>query len=126
MLRPADAEVLSRARAAWSAKAGAHALMVLPASTLCLWFWVWYQLGRSEWKPLAGAVAIYVLAFIGLAYSLFPFVVIDRLTIWDAAAHPSALSFVLVGTIIVLPFIIGYTVWSYRVFRGKTGELRYA
>ena len=95
------------------------ALMVLPASTLCLWFWVWYQLGRSEWKPFAGAVAIYVLAFIGLAYSLFPFVVIDRLTIWDAAAHPSALSFVLVGTIIVLPFIIGYTVWSYRVFRGK-------
>ena len=66
-----------------------------------------------------GAVAIYVLAFIGLAYSLFPFVVIDRLTIWDAAAHPSALSFVLVGTIIVLPFIIGYTVWSCRVFRGK-------
>src|SRR5688572_2765277 len=95
------------------------ALMVLPASTLCLWFWVWYQLGRSEWKPFAGAVAIYVLAFIGLAYSLFPFVVIDRLTIWDAAAHPSALMFVLVGTVIVLPFIIGYTVWSYRVFRGK-------
>ena len=95
------------------------ALMVLPASTLCLWFWVWYELGRSEWKPFAGAVAIYVLAFVGLAYSLFPFVVIDRLTIWDAAAHPSALTFVLVGTVIVLPFIIGYTVWSYRVFRGK-------
>ena len=95
------------------------ALMVLPITTLCLWFWVWYQLPRSDSKPFAGAVAIYVLAFLGLAYSLFPFVVIDRLTIWDAAAHPSALTFVLVGTIIVLPFIIGYTVWSYRVFRGK-------
>jgi len=95
------------------------ALMVLPGGTLGVWLWVWYCLGKSDWKPFAGAVAIYVLAFIGLAYSLFPYVVMDRLTIWDAAAHPSALSFVLVGTIIVLPFIIGYTVWSYRVFRGK-------
>jgi cytochrome d ubiquinol oxidase subunit II len=64
-------------------------------------------------------VAIYALAFIGLAYSLFPFVIIDRLTIWEAAAHPSALVFVLVGTLIVLPFIIGYTIYAYRVFRGK-------
>jgi cytochrome d ubiquinol oxidase subunit II len=64
-------------------------------------------------------VAIYVLAFIGLAYSLFPYVVMDRMTIWEAAAHPSALVFVLVGTGVVLPFIIGYTVYAYRVFRGK-------
>jgi cytochrome d ubiquinol oxidase subunit II len=45
--------------------------------------------------------------------------VIDRLTIWEAAAHPSALVFILVGTAIVLPFILGYTFWSYRIFRGK-------
>ena len=77
------------------------------------------RLGRSDWKPFVGAVAIYVLAFLGLAYSLFPYVVIDRLTIWEAAAHPSALSFMLVGTAIVLPFIIGYTFYAYRVFRGK-------
>jgi cytochrome d ubiquinol oxidase subunit II len=84
---------------------------------------VWFCLGKSEWKPFAGAVAIYVLAFIGLAYSLFPYVVIDRLTIWEAAAHPSALVFILVGTLVVLPFILGYTFWSYRIFRGKaTGE----
>jgi cytochrome bd ubiquinol oxidase subunit II len=95
------------------------ALMVLPGGTLAIWLWVWANLGRSEWKPFVGAVAIYVLAFTGLAYSLFPYVVIDRLTIWEAAAHPSALVFVLVGTLIVLPFIIGYTIYAYRVFRGK-------
>jgi cytochrome d ubiquinol oxidase subunit II len=94
-------------------------LMVLPLSTVATGVWVWFCLGKSEWKPFAGAVAIYVLAFIGLAYSLFPYVVIDRLTIWEAAAHPSALAFVLVGTLIVLPFIIGYTIYAYRVFRGK-------
>ncbi|HWV90461.1 MAG TPA: cytochrome d ubiquinol oxidase subunit II, partial [Burkholderiales bacterium] len=94
-------------------------LMVLPLGTLFMGAWVWFSLGRSDWKPFAGAVAIYVLAFLGLAYSLFPFVIMDRLTIWDAAAHPSALVFMLVGTAIVLPFIIGYTFYAYRVFRGK-------
>jgi cytochrome d ubiquinol oxidase subunit II len=43
----------------------------------------------------------------------------DRLTIWEAAAHPSALIFMLVGTGIVLPFIVGYTIYAYSVFSGK-------
>jgi cytochrome d ubiquinol oxidase subunit II len=94
-------------------------LMLLPAATLAAGGWIWISLGKSDWKPFAGAVAIYVLAFAGLAYSLFPYVVMDRLTIWDAAAHPSALKFMLVGTALVLPFIVAYTFYSYRVFRGK-------
>jgi cytochrome bd ubiquinol oxidase subunit II len=94
-------------------------LSLLPLATLASWLWVWFSLRRSDAQPFAGAVAIFVLSFAGLAYSLFPYVVIDRLTIWEAAAHPSALMFVLVGTSIVLPFIIGWTVWSYWVFRGK-------
>ena len=94
-------------------------LSLLPLATLAAWLAVWFSLKRSDSIPFAGTVAIFVLAFGGLAYSLFPYVVIDRLTLWEAAAHPSALSFVLVGTSIVLPFILGYTFWSYRVFRGK-------
>jgi cytochrome bd ubiquinol oxidase subunit II len=92
---------------------------ILPLATIAAWTWVWLSLRKSEGKPFAGAVAIFALSFAGLAYSLFPYVVIDRLTIWEAAAHPSALLFVLVGTSIVLPFIIGWTLWSYSVFRGK-------
>jgi cytochrome d ubiquinol oxidase subunit II len=70
----------------------AHAgLMLLPLATLGAGCWSWLTLDKSDWKPFAGAVAIYVLAFAGLAYSLFPYVVMDSLTIWDAAAHPSAL-----------------------------------
>ncbi|HEY6820925.1 MAG TPA: cytochrome d ubiquinol oxidase subunit II [Burkholderiales bacterium] len=94
-------------------------LSALPIATALAWLWVWRSVHRSDWKPFAGAVAIFVLAFSGLAYSLFPYVVMDRLTIWQAAAHPSALRFVLVGTLIVLPFIIAYTFYVYRVFRGK-------
>jgi cytochrome d ubiquinol oxidase subunit II len=77
-----------------------------------------------DWAPFAGAVIIYVLAFLGLAYSLFPYVVMDRIDIWQAAAHPSSLTAILFGALIVLPFIVVYTVYAYRVFRGKaTGKL---
>jgi len=97
-------------------------LMVLPAATVGIGVWVWAVLGKSDTKPFAGAVAIFVLAFIGLAYSLFPYVVMDELTIWDAAADDSALEFVGVGVLLVLPFIVGYTIYSYRVFRGKVHQ----
>jgi len=107
-------------------------LMLLPAASAAAWLWVWVLTGRMkrgapapEWGPFAGAVTIYVLAFLGLAYSLFPYVVMDRITIWQAAAHPSALKVMLVGALIVLPFIIGYTVFAYRVFRGKASEKLY-
>ena len=94
-------------------------LMVLPALTIAAGFWTFFSLKKSDWQPFAGAVAIYVLAFAGLAYSLFPYVVMDQLTIWEAAAHPSALAVMLAGALVVLPFIVGYTIYSYRVFRGK-------
>ena len=94
-------------------------LSLLPISTLAAGIWTWRSLGKSDWKPFAGAVAIYVLAFAGLAYSMFPYVVMDRLTIWQAAAHPSALWFMLIGVMLVLPFLAGYTLYAYRVFHGK-------
>jgi cytochrome d ubiquinol oxidase subunit II len=100
-------------------------LMVLPAATLAAGFWLWRSSGRvrdghgADWQPYAAAVAIFTLAFIGLAYSLYPYVVIDRLTIWEAAAHPTALHMLLIGAVLVLPFIVGYTILSYRIFGGK-------
>ena len=77
------------------------------------------------WAPFAGAVTIFALAFYGLAYSLFPYLVIDRMTMWQAASAPEALEVILIGAAIVLPAIFGYTVYSYRVFRGKARDLSY-
>ena len=74
---------------------------------------------HGDWKPFAGAIAIFALAFAGLAYSLFPYVIIDRMTIWEAAAHPSSLGVVFAGAAVVLPFIVGYNVLAYRIFGGK-------
>jgi cytochrome d ubiquinol oxidase subunit II len=102
------------------------ALMLLPIASIVAGVWVWKVTGRlargeraAEWEPFAGALAIFVLAFIGLAYTMFPYIVMDRLTIWEAAAHPSSLKVVLIGAVVVLPFIAAYTAFSYRVFRGK-------
>ena len=94
-------------------------LSPLPLCTLLAGFFILKNLSRSDWKPFVGAVAIFALAFAGLAYSLFPYVVMDRMTIWQAAAHPSSLSFVLVGTALVLPFIIAYNIAAQWIFRGK-------
>lgn len=100
-------------------------LSLLPLATAAMWIFVFVEIRKSEWKPFAGAVAIFTLSFLGLAYSLFPFVVMDRMTIWEAAAHDSALKFVLAGTTLVLPFILAYTIYAYRVFRGKARPLDY-
>lgn len=85
------------------------------------------QHGKSkrEWLPFVLSVWIFVFAFAGLAYSLFPYLVVDRLTIWQAAAARESLQFVFVGTCVVLPMIITYTVFSYRIFWGKARALTY-
>ena len=80
---------------------------------------------QKIWTPFAGAVGLFVLAFIGLAYSLFPYLVADRITYLQAASAPESLKFMLVGIAITLPAILGYTAYSYRVFWGKTRELSY-
>jgi cytochrome bd ubiquinol oxidase subunit II len=82
--------------------------------------------GPICWLPFALLIVVFVLGFLGLAYSIYPFVVIDRLTIWQAASGPAALKAILIGVCIAVPAIMAYTVFAYRVFRGKTGELRYA
>jgi cytochrome d ubiquinol oxidase subunit II len=82
--------------------------------------------GPLCWLPFALLIFVFVLGFLGLAFSIFPYVVIGQLTIWQAASSPAALKVILVGACISVPAIVGYTVFSYRVFRGKTGELRYA
>jgi cytochrome d ubiquinol oxidase subunit II len=80
---------------------------------------------NREWLPFVLSVWVFVFAFGGLAYSLYPYLVVDRMTIWQAAAAPASLKFVFVGACIVLPMIVAYTVFSYRVFWGKARNLTY-
>lgn len=80
---------------------------------------------RASWKPFVGAVALFVLAFAGLAYSLFPYLLVDRMTAHEAASATGSLWMIFIGTAITLPAILAYTVYAYRVFWGKADELSY-
>jgi cytochrome d ubiquinol oxidase subunit II len=82
--------------------------------------------GRWCWMPFVLIVTVFVLGAVGLAYSLFPYVVIDRLTIWEAASATESLAVIAIGCAITVPTIVGYTIWSYRVFWGKARALTYA
>jgi len=119
-------------RERWFALPEVIALMAIPLMTGILLLAVRGLLnsrvvrGPACWLPFVLLIAVFVFGFLGLAYSIYPFVVIGQLTIWQAASSPQALKVILIGVCISVPAIAGYTVFSYRVFRGKTGELRYA
>ena len=80
---------------------------------------------QRECAPFLSSIGMFVLAFAGLAYSIFPYLVIDRMTLWDAAAAPESLKIMLFGAAITLPVILAYNVYSYRLFWGKSSELTY-
>lgn len=82
-------------------------------------------LDRLSALPFWGTVLVCVMAGFGLAYSLFPYVVMDRLTVWQAASARASLEVILIGVGITLPAILGYTFFAYRVFRGKATALSY-
>ena len=119
-------------RARWFVLPEFIALAAIPMVTvLALWAARALLVERVVRGPLAALpflllIVVFVLGFLGLAYSLYPYVVIDRLTIWQAASSPEALKVILIGTCISVPAIVAYTVFAYRVFGGKTGELKYA
>ena len=74
---------------------------------------------RAEVVPFVAAISFFVLGFVGLIIGMWPNLLPPTLSIWEAAAPRSSQLFVLVGLIVLLPVILGYVWWSYRVFRGK-------
>ncbi len=79
----------------------------------------------NPWHLFMCPVIICLMAALGLAYSIFPDIIIGQLTIWEAAANSASLQFVLYGVLIALPCIIAYTIFIYRVFAGKATALSY-
>lgn len=118
-------------RVRWFSMPGFIALLPIPVVTMLALLAVRrvlhspLVLGRWCWMPFMLVVCVFVLGAIGLAYSLFPYVVMDRITIWEAASAPESLKFILVGVVVVLPAIMAYTVFAYRVFKGKAAALTY-
>ncbi|MFP3920869.1 MAG: cytochrome d ubiquinol oxidase subunit II [Dichotomicrobium sp.] len=74
---------------------------------------------KYDAQPFFASLGIFVLCFIGIGISFYPYMVPPNLTIWQAAAPDDSLLFLLVGAVVLLPLIIAYTAYAYWVFRGK-------
>jgi len=92
----------------------------VPIVTALIAWATWRSLRRGgEYLPFMGALGLFAMSYLGLGISVFPYIVPYRLTLWDAAAVPSAQAFLLIGTLFLLPIIFMYLGWAYYVFRGK-------
>jgi cytochrome d ubiquinol oxidase subunit II len=98
----------------------------VPLVTAIIAGFLFYGL-RKRWElaPFLLALALFLLGMAGLGVTIWPDVVPGELTIWDAAAPERSQVFMLVGAAITIPLILGYTAWSYWVFRGKVGDEGY-
>jgi cytochrome bd ubiquinol oxidase subunit II len=99
----------------------------VPVATGLLAIWLWHALDREQdVPPFLAALGLFAMCYLGLAVSLFPYIVPHVLTLWDAAGAPQAQAFLLIGTLFLIPIIFTYTGWSYWVFRGKVrGDVGY-
>lgn len=77
------------------------------------------------WLPFVTTITIFILCFHGLAYSFYPYIVPDQLKIVDAASAPESLKIILVGALVVIPCLLGYTFLAYKIFHGKARDLTY-
>ncbi len=94
--------------------------MPLPvmAAVAALMGWWGLKAGRPA-VPFVASIALFLLGYAGLAISNAPYLVPPSVTLWQAAAAPSSQMFMLVGAAVMLPVILGYTVFVYWTFRGK-------
>ena len=104
----------------WFTWPNALFLAPVPLATVLLGWFTWRALGSAaEATPFIGAMALFVLSYLGIAISLFPMIVPYHFTLWEAASSPRTQAFLLVGTLFLLPVILTYSAWSYWVFRRK-------
>ncbi len=99
-------------------------LLPVPLLSGLAFLTVWRDLGkeRREVRPFLLSLGLFLLGYVGLGISLYPWIVPFDLTLWDAAAATTSLSLLLVGAVIFLPVVLGYTAYSYYIFRGKTTD----
>jgi len=98
-------------------------LSPIPLLTAVVAFLCWYGLSTGrEAMPFFSAIGLFLLGFLGLVISNVPYLVPPSITVWEAAAVPESQIFTLVGVLIMLPIILGYTAFVYWTFRGKVRE----
>jgi cytochrome d ubiquinol oxidase subunit II len=112
-----------RIAARWFSLPNFYFLWPVPVVTALIAFATWRWLEqRREVRPFLATIALFLLGYLGLVISNFPYLVPPSLTVWDTAAAPASQIFMLLGTLLLLPIILGYVVFIYWLFRGKVRE----
>jgi cytochrome bd ubiquinol oxidase subunit II len=107
----------------WFSMPNMFFLAPVPIITFCAFVLLWKDLhSEREIRPFLLTIFIFLLGYVGLGISLFPWIVPFSFTLWDAAAASTSQSFLLVGTAVFLPIILVYTGYSYYIFRGKADD----
>ncbi len=110
----------------WFQWPGLLATVPMPLLVVAIGYALWRALtGARDWLPFLLALGLFALSMIGLAISIWPDVIPGRVSIWEAAAPERSQIFMLIGAGLLLPVILGYTIWAYWVFRGKVDEAGY-
>ena len=115
---------LAQARIAerWFSLPNFYFLWPIPLVTALTAFACWRWLKDRDAPPFLATIAMFLLGYLGLVISNFPYLVPPSLTVWDTAASASSQTFMLIGTLMLLPFVLGYVVFIYWLFRGKVRE----
>ena len=112
-----------RIAARWFSVPNIYVLWPVPSVTVLVAYATWRDIENGrEVPPFLGAIALFLLGYLGLVISNFPYLVPPSLTVWDTAAAPASQIFMLFGTLLLLPFVLGYVVLVYWLFRGKVRE----
>ncbi len=112
-----------RIAARWFSLPNFYFLWPVPVVAALVALAVWRSLGKGgDTLPFLGSVALFMLGYVGLVISNFPYLVPPSLTVWDAAASAPSQIFMLIGTLFLLPIILGYVIFIYWLFRGKIRE----
>ena len=112
-----------RIAARWFSLPNFYFLWPVPVVTALVAYlcWRWLENDR-EVPPFLAAIALFLLGYLGLVISDFPYLVPPSLTVWETAAAPASQIFMLLGTLVLLPMILGYIAFVYWLFRGKVAE----
>jgi len=114
---------IPRIAARWFSTPNIYFLWPVPLLTAFIAFMAWRWLdARRDVLPFLASIALFLLGYLGLVISTYPYLVPPVLTFWDAAAAPASQIFLLLGTIFLLPIILGYYVFIYWLFHGKVRE----
>jgi len=74
---------------------------------------------NQEKRPFVWTLLLFFLSFVGLGLVIFPYIIPSQITIYQAAASPSSLVFMIIFIGFLIPIMLAYNIYNYIVFRGK-------